>query len=105
HSGQHLVIKDGKIKFHEVYFSYNDKTWAIENLTLNVSPGKTLAIVGRTGAGKSTIFKLIERFYNPQPGGHIIIDDHDLRDVNLNSLRRNIAIVPQVNFFLCIQAD
>ncbi len=98
HSGRHILVKNGEIKFVNVYFSYhNDDSWVIKDLTLTLSAGKTLAIVGPTGAGKSTLVKLIERFDDPQRG-RITIDGNDLKEFNLKSLRNNIAIIPQVWF-------
>ena len=88
----------GEIVFEEVSFRYrSDLPPAVEGINLNIQPGKTYALVGQSGAGKSTILSLILRFYDPQ-GGAIRIDGHDLRAITQASLRKNIAIVTQDTF-------
>ena len=67
---------------------------ALSEISLSVKPGESIALVGRTGAGKSTLVNLLPRFYDPT-AGQILIDGHDLKEVTLESLRRQIAIVPQ----------
>src|SRR5690606_23837501 len=74
--------------------SYSDGIPVLKNLNLSIRPGESLGLVGGTGAGKSTLIKLLQRFYLPT-SGHITIDDHDLSDYDLTSLRRSIAIVSQ----------
>src|SRR5213076_1816199 len=69
----------------------------LHGLDLDIPAGTTVALVGHTGAGKSTIAKLLARFYDPREG-RIRIDDHDLRDVTQESLRRQLGIVPQEGF-------
>ena len=87
----------GEIRFEEVDFSYGSGAKALDDVTLQVPPGQTLALVGATGAGKSTVAKLVARFYDPT-GGRILIDGHDLRSVTERSLRSQLGIVPQEGF-------
>lgn len=84
----------GKVEFDHVAFAYNAETPVLRNISFTMNPGEVVAVVGLSGAGKSTIADLIPRFYDPQ-GGTIRVDGHDLREVTLESLRRQIAIVPQ----------
>jgi ATP-binding cassette subfamily B protein len=72
-------------------------SWALEDVDLHVPPGQTLALVGATGAGKSTFAKLVARFYDPQRGT-VLVDGHDLRDLRQQALRRQLGIVPQEGF-------
>jgi ABC-type multidrug transport system fused ATPase/permease subunit len=74
-----------------------DGYWAMEEVALHVPPGQTLALVGATGAGKSTFAKLVARFYDPQKG-RVLVDGHDLRGVQQRALRRQLGIVPQEGF-------
>ena len=78
-------------------FGYGDGPEVLHGLDLDVPAGTTVALVGHTGAGKSTIAKLLARFYDPREG-RITIDGHDLRDVTQASLRRQLGIVPQEGF-------
>ena len=71
--------------------------WAVEGIDLHVPPGQTLALVGATGAGKSTIAKLVARFYDPQRG-RVLVDGHDLRALRQQALRRQLGIVPQEGY-------
>ena len=87
----------GEIRFEDVTFSYGGEAPALERVTLSVPPGQTLALVGATGAGKSTLAKLVARFYDPTEG-RVLIDGHDLRDVSERSLRSQLGIVPQESF-------
>jgi ATP-binding cassette subfamily B protein len=96
----------GEIVFDGVWFSYDEPpsedraaavTWALRDVSLHVAPGETLALVGETGAGKSTLAKLVARFYDPQRGS-VRVDGRDLRDVTQASLRRQLGIVPQEGF-------
>jgi len=90
----------GAIELRDVSFCYDagdGAVWAIEDLSLQVPPGQTVALVGATGAGKSTIAKLVARFYDPTRGA-VLVDGHDLRDVRQDSLRRQLGIVPQEGF-------
>ena len=90
----------GEIEFDDVTFSYGlkeDEAPALDAVSLHVPPGQTVALVGATGAGKSTLAKLVARFYDPQHGS-VLIDGHDLRDVTEHSLRSQLGIVPQESF-------
>ena len=98
----------GKIEFRNIWFSYADHApqnstghgniadpdWILKNISFRVNPGETLALVGATGAGKSSIINLVGRLYDYQKG-EIFIDDVDIRDYSLESIRRKIAIVLQ----------
>jgi ATP-binding cassette, subfamily B, bacterial len=88
---------EGHVRFEDVRFGYGDGPEVLHGLTLDVPAGTTVALVGHTGAGKSTIAKLLARFYDPREG-RITIDRHDLRDVPQESLRRQLGIVPQEGF-------
>jgi ATP-binding cassette, subfamily B, bacterial len=87
----------GEIVFERVDFGYVPGRPVLRGVDMRIAPGETVACVGPTGAGKSTIAKLVNRFYDPD-GGRILIDGHDLRDVTLGSLRRQIGVVPQEPF-------
>jgi ATP-binding cassette, subfamily B, bacterial len=88
---------EGHVAFEGVRFGYGDGPEVLHGLDLDVPGGTTVALVGHTGAGKSTIAKLLARFYDPREG-RITIDGHDLRDVTQPSLRRQLGIVPQEGF-------
>jgi ATP-binding cassette, subfamily B, bacterial len=90
----------GELRFDEVSFRYgkdDDGAWALRDLDFVVPPGQTVALVGETGAGKSTFAKLVARFYDPTEGS-IQIDGHDLRSITAHSLRSQMGIVPQEGF-------
>jgi ATP-binding cassette subfamily B protein len=90
----------GEIRFDDVSFRYDpddESTEALSGVGLLVPPGQTVALVGATGAGKSTLAKLVARFYDPTRG-RILVDGHDLRDVTERSLRSQLGIVPQEGF-------
>lgn len=88
----------GKISFQEVYFTYQDTNiTALKGISFTVDQGKTLAIIGKTGCGKTTILELIGRMYNSN-SGQIKIDDIPIKDINLHSLRSSIGYVPQDPF-------
>ncbi|ROW16195.1 hypothetical protein VPNG_01761 [Cytospora leucostoma] len=87
-------FKAGSVKFKDVRFSYDNKKQVLQNIDFSVAPGTTIAFVGQTGAGKSTILKLLDRFYDVTEGC-IEIDGQDIREVDLHSLRANIGVVPQ----------
>ena len=88
---------EGHVCFDHVRFGYGELPDVLHDLHLEVPPGTSVALVGHTGAGKSTIAKLLARFYDPRDGA-ITIDGHDLRDVTQASLRRQLGIVPQEGF-------
>lgn len=92
---------EGKVTFQNVGFTYDEGTEAqtkvLEDVGFTVKPGETIALVGPTGAGKTTIVNLISRFYDIQKG-KILIDGYDLTDVTINSLRRQMGVMTQDNF-------
>jgi ATP-binding cassette subfamily B multidrug efflux pump len=88
---------EGKITFEKVGFSYDGENMVLEEINLEAQPGKTIAILGATGSGKSSIINLIPRFYDVSEG-RITIDHYDVRDLTIKSLRRNIGIVRQDPF-------
>jgi ATP-binding cassette subfamily B protein len=88
---------EGAITFDHVSFGYLPDRLVIEDVDLTVAPGETVAFVGPTGAGKSTLAKLVTRFYDPT-AGRVLIDGHDLRGVTQFSLRRQLGVVPQEPF-------
>jgi ATP-binding cassette subfamily B protein len=90
----------GRVQFDRVSFRYggeDDGQWALRDIDLDVEPGQTIALVGETGAGKSTFAKLASRFYDPTAGA-VLVDGHDLRSVTAHSLRSQMGIVPQEGF-------
>ena len=92
-----LPAINGHIQLHEVSFGYQASEPVLADVNLEIAPGESLSIVGPTGAGKSTIAKLICRFYDPQQG-KILIDGVDVREVSLESLRLQLGVVPQEPF-------
>ncbi|HEY7916874.1 MAG TPA: ABC transporter ATP-binding protein [Acidimicrobiales bacterium] len=88
---------DGEIVFDQLSFGYDPGRLVIEDVNLTVAPGETVAFVGATGAGKSTMAKLVTRFYDPTEG-RVLIDGHDLRSVTMLSLRSQLGVVPQEPF-------
>ncbi len=110
----------GEIRLEGVWFSYSEDArralaaqpgavppdpdapepppgWALQDIDLTILPGQTVALVGETGAGKSTLAKLVARFYDPQRG-RITVDGHDVRDLDATALRSRLGIVPQEGF-------
>jgi ATP-binding cassette subfamily B protein len=88
---------EGEIVFDQVTFGYDPNKPVIHDVDLRINAGETVAFVGQTGAGKSTLAKLVTRFYDPTHG-RVLIDGHDLREVTLDSLRRQLGNVPQEPF-------
>jgi ATP-binding cassette, subfamily B, multidrug efflux pump len=84
----------GDVEFKHVKFAYNEPDWVLKDISFHVKPGQTIAFVGATGAGKTSIINLLSRFYDIQ-GGSILIDGRDLREYDLSLLRRQIGIVLQ----------
>ena len=84
----------GKIEFHSVWFAYREEDYVIKDVSFSIAPGETLAIVGATGAGKSSVINILNRFYEIQKG-NIAIDDINVRDYELSSLRRQVGMVLQ----------
>jgi ABC-type multidrug transport system fused ATPase/permease subunit len=96
-NAEELPPVEGRVRFEDIRFGYGSGPEVLHGLDLDVAPGTTVALVGHTGAGKSTIAKLLARFYDPRDG-RITIDGNDLRDVTQASLRRQLGIVPQEGF-------
>lgn len=97
-TGHELVPKlNGRLTFNQVRFSYNEKEVVLPDFTLDIRAKETVALVGHTGAGKSSIAKLLMRFYEFQ-GGEILVDGQDIRRLDLAEYRRQIGLVPQVPF-------
>ncbi len=88
---------EGAITFEGLSFGYDPARLVLEEVDLAIAPGETMAFVGPTGAGKSTLAKLVTRFYDPT-AGRVLIDGHDLRDVTMHSLRSQLGVVPQEPF-------
>ena len=84
----------GEIIFDDVQFAYDPRKPALDGLNFRCAPGTTTALVGESGGGKSTVFRLLFRFYNLGDGS-IKIDSHDVKDITIDSLRRHIGVVPQ----------
>jgi ATP-binding cassette subfamily B protein len=91
----------GELRFDDVSFRYaasdEDGAWALRDIDLVIPPGQTVALVGETGAGKSTFAKLVARFYDPTEGA-VLVDGHDLRKIKAESLRSQMGMVPQEGF-------
>lgn len=84
----------GKVEYRNIHFAYQPDQPVLQNFNLLALPGEAIALVGASGAGKTTLVNLLPRFYDPQ-SGQILIDSTDIKDVSLPSLRRQIGIVPQ----------
>ena len=87
----------GRIEFQNVWFAYKDEDWVLQDVSFTVEPGQSIALVGHTGSGKTTITNLLMRFYDIQRG-RILLDGVDLRDWDLKALRQNFAVVLQEIF-------
>lgn len=96
-SGKVLEEVKGKIEFKNVWFSYDDKNWVLKDVSFVIEPGESVAFVGKTGSGKTTITNLINRFYNIQKG-EILLDGINIQDINIRSLREHIGIILQDPF-------
>jgi len=92
--GADISSVKGRIEFRNVWFSYKDEDWVLKDVSFTVYPGQTIAFVGATGSGKTTIISLLSRFYIPQKG-EILIDGVNIQDISLKSLRRIIGVVMQ----------
>jgi len=90
----HPIKLKGDIEFKNVWFAYNDESWVLKDISFHVKPGETLALVGATGAGKSSTINILNRFYEINKGS-ILVDGRDIRDYELSYLRSHIATVLQ----------
>ncbi|HEX8922622.1 MAG TPA: ABC transporter ATP-binding protein, partial [Pyrinomonadaceae bacterium] len=84
----------GHIEFENVWFAYNDEDWVLKDVSFTVEPGQSVALVGHTGSGKTTITNLLMRFYDVQKG-RVLLDGVDVKDWDLQALRENFAVVLQ----------
>lgn len=93
--GTNIPVKlHGKVEFRDVSFAYDEENYVLKNINFSIKPGETMALVGSTGSGKSTIINILNRFYEIQKG-QILIDDLDIKSYELKALRDRIAIVLQ----------
>jgi ATP-binding cassette, subfamily B, multidrug efflux pump len=103
-NGQSDHSLKGEIEFKDVWFAYNDEDWVLKNISFTIKAGETVAFVGATGAGKTSITNLVTRFYEFQKG-EILLDGRDIRSVDDFELRRNIAIVLQDVFLFSTDVE
>ncbi|MCR5147017.1 MAG: ABC transporter ATP-binding protein/permease, partial [Clostridia bacterium] len=96
-SGKRIDKIKGKIEFKNVWFAYEDENWILKDVSFTIEPGQSVALVGKTGSGKTTITNLINKFYTIQKG-EILIDGININDINLADLRRNIGTILQDPF-------
>ena len=96
-SGIKLEKVRGKIEFRNVWFAYEAENWILKDVSFSINPGESIALVGKTGSGKTTITNLINRFYTIQKG-EILLDDININDINLKSLRKSIGTILQDPF-------
>lgn len=96
-SGLDLKEVKGKIEFKHVWFAYEKENWILKDVSFTINPGESIALVGKTGSGKTTITNLINRFYTIQKG-EILLDGININDINLKSLRKNIGTILQDPF-------
>src|SRR6202008_140243 len=90
----HPADLEGEIEFKDVWFAYNDENWVLKDISFHVKPGETLALVGATGAGKSSTINILNRFYEIGKGS-VKIDGVDIREYEVGYLRSHIATVIQ----------
>ncbi len=93
----HLASPRGEVVFDHVWFAYEDEDWVLKDVTFRIAPGESIAFVGATGAGKTSLISLLARFYDPQRG-RILVDGVDLRDLDQRELRRHLGVVLQDPF-------
>jgi len=93
------LVFEGKIEFKEVWFAYSEENWVLKDVSFTIEPGETVAFVGATGAGKSSVINLLSRFYDYQKG-QILIDGVDIREISLSHLRENVGVVQQEVFLM-----
>jgi ATP-binding cassette subfamily B protein len=96
-----LLDVHGAIDFNHVTFTYDNGAEILKDFDVHIKPGETVALVGRTGSGKSTVARLMTRFYDVT-SGDVTIDNHDIRDVTLTSLRENVGVVLDEPFLFSI---
>lgn len=96
-SGIELTDVKGRIEFKNVWFSYDNQKWVLKNVSFTIEPGQSIALVGKTGCGKTTITNLINRFYDIQQG-EILLDGVNIKNINKRSLRQHIGIILQDPF-------
>jgi ATP-binding cassette, subfamily B, bacterial len=96
-----LLDINGRVDFNHVTFTYDNGAAILKDFDVHIKPGETVALVGRTGSGKSTVARLMTRFYDVS-SGNVEIDDHDIRDVTLTSLRENVGVVLDEPFLFSI---
>ena len=96
-TGTELTNVKGKIEFKNVWFSYDNEKWVLKNISFTIEPGQSIALVGKTGCGKTTITNLINRFYEIQKG-EILLDGVNIKNINKRSLRQHIGIILQDPF-------
>src|SRR5580700_5967723 len=92
-----LPLMRGRVEFQNVRFAYDPERPVLRDIDFTAEPGQTIALVGHTGSGKTTIINLIAKFYLPS-AGRLMVDDHEIRDVTADSLHRQLGIVVQQNF-------
>src|SRR6201999_2834256 len=89
-----LSVPRGAVEFRNLGFSYDGTERVLHNISLRAEPGTTLALVGKSGAGKTTLINLLLRYYQPTEGA-IFVDGQDVAEITIKSLRQSIAVVPQ----------
>ena len=92
-----LTRAQGEVVFRDVWFAYEEEEWVLKNVNFTVKPGETVAVIGPTGAGKSSLINLINRFYDVQHG-EVLLDSHNVKNLCLEDLRRQIGVIQQEVF-------
>lgn len=90
----HLDKVEGKFEFRNVYFGYDKDRLVLKNMSFTINPNETVAFVGKSGSGKSTVFSLLDKLYEVNDG-EILIDNHNINDLDLDSIRNNISVINQ----------